>query len=42
MLDISSAGVVKNLRVMPGAVNRHLLKSIGVDAGIHVRERVGS
>ena len=35
---ISSAGVhVEDLRVMPAAVNRHLLKSIGVDAGIHVR-----
>ena len=35
---ISSTGVhVEDLRVMPAAVNRHLLKSEGFDAGIHVR-----
>ena len=35
---ISSTGVhVEDLRVAPAAVNRHLLKSTGVDAGIHVR-----
>jgi mannose-1-phosphate guanylyltransferase/phosphomannomutase len=35
---ISSTGVaVEDLRVMPAAVNRHLLKSLGLDAGVHVR-----
>jgi mannose-1-phosphate guanylyltransferase / phosphomannomutase len=35
---ISSTGVhVDDLRVLPAAVNRHLLKSIGLDAGVHVR-----
>jgi mannose-1-phosphate guanylyltransferase/phosphomannomutase len=35
---ISSAGIhVDDLRVMPGAVNRHLLKTMGLTAGVHVR-----
>ena len=35
---ISSTGVhVEDLRIMPAAVNRHLLKSIGVEVGVHVR-----
>ena len=35
---ITSTGVaVEDLRVMPAAVNRHLLRSLGLDAGVHVR-----
>jgi len=35
---ILATGVhVEDLRVMPAAVNRHVLKSIGIDVGVHVR-----
>jgi mannose-1-phosphate guanylyltransferase/phosphomannomutase len=35
---ITSTGVhVDDLRALPAAVNRHLLKSIGLEAGVHVR-----
>ena len=35
---VSSTGVhVDDLRVLPASVNRHLLKSIGLEAGVHVR-----
>ena len=38
LAGINSTGVhVSDLRVMPAAVNRHLLKSEGVEAGVHVR-----
>ena len=38
LAGINSTGVhVSDLRVMPAAVNRHLLKSEGFDAGVHVR-----
>ncbi len=36
---VSASGVhVADLRVMPGAVTRHLLKTEGFDAGFHVRQ----
>jgi mannose-1-phosphate guanylyltransferase / phosphomannomutase len=38
LVGIASTGVhVDDLRVLPAAVNRHLLKSLGLDAGVHVR-----
>jgi mannose-1-phosphate guanylyltransferase / phosphomannomutase len=38
LAGISSTGVhVDDLRVLPASVNRHVLKSLGLDAGIHVR-----
>jgi mannose-1-phosphate guanylyltransferase/phosphomannomutase len=38
LAGINSTGVhVSDLRVMPAAVNRHLLKSEGFEAGVHVR-----
>jgi mannose-1-phosphate guanylyltransferase/phosphomannomutase len=38
LAGISSTGIhVDDLRVLPASVNRHLLKSLGLDAGIHVR-----
>jgi mannose-1-phosphate guanylyltransferase/phosphomannomutase len=38
LAGISSTGVhVDDLRVLPASVNRHLLKSLGLDAGVHVR-----
>jgi mannose-1-phosphate guanylyltransferase/phosphomannomutase len=42
LAGINSTGVhVSDLRVMPAAVNRHLLKTEGYDAGIHVRASAG-
>ena len=38
LAGMNATGVhVSDLRVMPAAVNRHLLKSEGFDAGVHVR-----
>jgi mannose-1-phosphate guanylyltransferase / phosphomannomutase len=38
LAGVSSTGVaVEDLRVMPAAVNRHVLKTLGLDAGVHVR-----
>jgi mannose-1-phosphate guanylyltransferase/phosphomannomutase len=38
LAGITSTGVhVDDLRALPASVNRHLLKSIGLDAGVHVR-----
>jgi mannose-1-phosphate guanylyltransferase / phosphomannomutase len=38
LVGVASTGVhVDDLQVLPAAVNRHLLKSLGLDAGIHVR-----
>jgi mannose-1-phosphate guanylyltransferase / phosphomannomutase len=38
LAGMNATGVhVADLRVMPSAVNRHLLKSEGFDAGVHVR-----
>ncbi len=38
LVGIMSTGVhVDDLRIMPASVNRHLLKSHGLDAGVHVR-----
>ncbi|MBW3593138.1 MAG: NTP transferase domain-containing protein [Actinobacteria bacterium] len=42
LAGINSTGVhVADLRVMPAAVNRHLLKTAGYDAGVHVRASAG-